>query len=745
MKLTDLIRPIVRERNIDGLTGGGSTKLDNIATAALALSPVPFVMFSLGGAMVAYILRAGTDATASPNIIRPTDYAGGTNEKVWERFNFAAAAPSLFGDGSVSAPGMAFENELNTGWYRAGAGDVRLALTGTDGFSFLKSSATDFRLGVGVSVPTGILHLRRDMVGTSAAIVENQDTTDGNATTFGFYGNTTGVGAASSQPFAWFSFLATVHDHPTRSGQFAFNWINNGVYQFLILTGDGQIRKSTGNIEIKSNSGNGNVILTPNGTGRVQIGLDGAVATPAINFISEPTSGLYRAGAGDLRISVLSTDIARFTRGNIGSATNAASLMIGPATSVSPLQVSLSSSTAFNHILLNNPDATNSIESVIGYTTTTTGAGAAANSRVAYLSFGASQHDHATRAGFASILWLDNATARWVNFSNAAFSPGATNTIDLGTSVIKFRNVWLSGQLVGADGTISNPNLTFASETNSGPYRASAGNIRFAVLGQDITTWARATFTGVTNTAAFGIGIDVPLRPLHIRTTCPGGGNFAQILLESPDTTDGFGQIIDFLTTTTGAGAAAQVSYSYIRGTCVTHDHPTRTGDLRFGIRNAGAIEEIQFKAGRVIQSDAGDIVLKSFSGNGNVVLTANGTGRVNITGGSTKLGVNLIEASTGATVTLDATVYIPISAARFLRFGAGANQRAGDAVLVAGTVAVGCTTVSANTRVYLTRKTVGGAIGDLTYTLNAGVGFTINSANAGDTSTVSFMLLEVS
>lgn len=81
-----------------------------------------------------------------------------------------------------------------------------------------------------------------------------------------------------------------------------------------------------------------------------------------------------------------------------------------------------------------------------------------------------------------------------------------------------------------------------------------------------------------------------------------------------------------------------------------------------------------------------------------------------------------------------------------------GTNQRAGDATLVGGTVTVSNTTITANTRVYLQRKTAGGTLGagGYTYTLSAGVSFTINSVDLGgvlsilDTSVVSYVLVEV-
>lgn len=85
------------------------------------------------------------------------------------------------------------------------------------------------------------------------------------------------------------------------------------------------------------------------------------------------------------------------------------------------------------------------------------------------------------------------------------------------------------------------------------------------------------------------------------------------------------------------------------------------------------------------------------------------------------------------------------MTTAALLSINSGTNQRAGNAVLVAGTVTVANTTVTANTIVLLTRKTSGGTIGTaITYTVTAATSFTINSDSALDTSTFSYMLIEV-
>lgn len=84
-KMSLQVRPLTAPRNWTGLVGGGSTNLDGMVTADLALSPEVFVVFMLSDVIQIYRLKAGTEATSSPDIVRPVDYAPGTNEKVWHK------------------------------------------------------------------------------------------------------------------------------------------------------------------------------------------------------------------------------------------------------------------------------------------------------------------------------------------------------------------------------------------------------------------------------------------------------------------------------------------------------------------------------------------------------------------------------------------------------------------------------------------------------------------------------------
>ena len=78
------LKNVRNEPTITGLTGGESTKLDGCVTADNTY-PVGITLFIVvDGVPSIYQLVEGTNAEASPSIIRPDDYAAqtGTN-RVW--------------------------------------------------------------------------------------------------------------------------------------------------------------------------------------------------------------------------------------------------------------------------------------------------------------------------------------------------------------------------------------------------------------------------------------------------------------------------------------------------------------------------------------------------------------------------------------------------------------------------------------------------------------------------------------
>jgi len=75
---------------ITGLTGGGSTKLDGFITADVTVGCSALITPVIGGLTIPKTFRliAGTtaentDPSAGPLVVRPDDYNGSTNAKIW--------------------------------------------------------------------------------------------------------------------------------------------------------------------------------------------------------------------------------------------------------------------------------------------------------------------------------------------------------------------------------------------------------------------------------------------------------------------------------------------------------------------------------------------------------------------------------------------------------------------------------------------------------------------------------------
>lgn len=65
---------------------------------------------------------------------------------IWPAPSATFTGPILAADGTKAAPGIAFSAEPSSGWYRAGAGDVRLSVLNTDRVVAGAANTTDTRL-----------------------------------------------------------------------------------------------------------------------------------------------------------------------------------------------------------------------------------------------------------------------------------------------------------------------------------------------------------------------------------------------------------------------------------------------------------------------------------------------------------------------------------------------------------------------------------------------------------------------
>ncbi|GAC1373745.1 MAG: hypothetical protein NVSMB4_00660 [Acidimicrobiales bacterium] len=116
------------------------------------------------------------------------------------------------------------------------------------------------------------------------------------------------------------------------------------------------------------------------------------------------------------------------------------------------------------------------------------------------------------------------------------------------------------------------------------------------------------------------------------------------------------------------------------------------------------------------------------------------------IGGGDGSNNLNIYDATAGAirfSLTTAGDIRVPTIGAG-LRVAEGANAKQGTAVLVAGTLTVANTSVTATSRIFLTSQVDGGAVGFLRVSARvAGTSFTITSSSATDTSTVAFEIFE--
>ena len=161
---------------------------------------------------------------------------------------------------------------------------------------------------------------------------------------------------------------------------------------------------------------------------------------------------------------------------------------------------------------------------------------------------------------------------------------------------------------------------------------------------------------------------------------------------------------------------------------------------------------------GNIHVADFGGILVESASGT-HSLLSALSVSAPTITAGAaavTDASTFYVNAPTAATVTgANYALFVDSGNSRFdgdvilntagsgLQIKEGSNARMGVATLVGGTIAVANTSVTANTRIFISRSTTGGTVGHLSTTQIAATSFTVNSSDVGDTSTVNWLLIE--
>lgn len=174
-------------------------------------------------------------------------------------------------------------------------------------------------------------------------------------------------------------------------------------------------------------------------------------------------------------------------------------------------------------------------------------------------------------------------------------------------------------------------------------------------------------------------------------------------------------------------GSATDIGFSIVSKGTVANLFTSPAGEYRFNIGTAG-IEGLRFIGGSTTEMSFGNVNSK-ISGADNAGGTA-----FNLT----------IETGDGLT-TADGNIIIEtFNGNGSLKLNDGANEQMGSATLVGGTVTVNNTKITADTRIFLTTQSVGGAAGFLVVSARvAATSFTILSSSGTDTSTVAWLLVE--
>lgn len=308
-----------------------------------------------------------------------------------------------------------------------------------------------------------------------------------------------------------------------------------------------------------------------------------------------------------------------------------------------------------------------------------------------------------------------------------------------------------SSQVRFADGSAAAPAISFGADIDTGIYRpgadvvgiVTAGNLRMVVEGYTATIGNNSLSSAPQNgtlSATAGNGTNIAGANLTIR-----GGN---------STGSGAGGAVIFQTAPAGtSGSTANTLTERMR--------IESTGDLVFNQTNSllrlsadGSTTSatLRLAAGTSYSAAQGALILlNTVTANGSLrMLPGNGSTPAVIFANRSDLEVWRVNGNiTSGDLISDATnggnlVFNRLG--KGVRVKEGSNALMGVATLVAGTVTVSTTAVTATSRIMLTGQDSSGTAGELTVSARvAGTSFTITSTSGTDTRTVAWIIFEPS
>jgi len=240
-----------------------------------------------------------------------------------------------------------------------------------------------------------------------------------------------------------------------------------------------------------------------------------------------------------------------------------------------------------------------------------------------------------------------------------------TTLSDIGTamtgSLARNGDGGMTGQFKADDGAIGAPGISWASETTTGWYRASAGNIRFAIAGADIITVTAAgivvsamTVSGILSAGGFNAtGAVAPANGFYL----PGASTVTF-------TTNTVTRLTLGSTGTVTVAPVASGVQNLIVGDTTDNVYSTFSGNLRIGkgtliaanvseFYNVGAFDFwIGNSAAQALNFFTANVARASISGAGNVVVAAVASGITVTVGSGGAASISLhVNALTGGIV----------------------------------------------------------------------------------------------
>ena len=376
---------------------------------------------------------------------------------------------------------------------------------------------------------------------------------------------------------------------------------------------------------------------------------------------------------------------------------------------------------------------------------------------------------------------------------NITLSNGTFTMANGGLTVNGLVNMQNGAQLSGSYGTQSTVNLFIFSASS-----ASTGT------GMNTLTMSSLTFNPTSGSAfANGINVNYVINQTSTATGITRGLYLSPTLTSQYDYRDI--ETISAYRNTFNVNGTFRSVYLKPTFTASSGSPVTRAIDLSYSVTNTGTVSASVMTGIFVNATDTGGIVgtthnLMDLQNNGNsrFVIRSNGdiiasAGVISITGTYTALANNdsslLINKIITGRATAADEVYIVNNSSTIIaaannqvligeliaptftngaftgitnvaleirngdfRIGtagkgivikSGSNAKIGTSTLVGGTITVANTSITANSRIFLTVSAVGGTTGKLSTTKINGTSFTINSDSASDTSTIDWVIIE--